>query len=76
VHKILNISRYKMSNEVEFEYTGKEEREDVPKDVTIVRFHSSVEEVSNSMFRECERLKVVVLNEELQKIRNVILLEM
>ena len=57
-----------MSNEIEFEYTGTEEREDFPKNVTIVRFHSSVEEVSDSMFQGCEQLKKVELNEGLQKI--------
>jgi len=55
------------SNEVEFEYTGLEEREDVPRDVTIVRFHSSVIEVSE-MFQHCQQLKNVVLNEGLPKI--------
>ena len=57
-----------MSSEVVFEYTGAEVEDDVPKDVTIVRFHSSVTEVSNDMFRECEQLKKVVLNEGLRKI--------
>jgi len=55
-----------MSNEVEFEYTGLGEV--VPKDVTIVRFHSSVTEVSREMFQECKQLKKVVLNEGLTKI--------
>ena len=56
-----------MSNEVEFEYTGKE-KEDIPKDVTVVQFHSSVTEVNMDMFRGCERLKKLVLNEGLRKI--------
>jgi len=55
-------------SEVVFEYTGTEEREDIPKDVTIVRFHSSVKEVDDRMFKECSQLKEVVLNEGLQKI--------
>ena len=50
-----------MSNEVEFEYTGSEAREDVPKDVTIVRFHSSVAEVA-FMFQQYYHLEKVVLN--------------
>ena len=49
------------TSEVEFEYTGKDE--DVPKDVTIVRFHSSVTEVGDNMFEECRQLQKVVLNE-------------
>ena len=53
---------------VVFQYTGIEKREDVPKDVTIVRFHSSVTEVGTNMFRECYRLKKVVLNEGLRMI--------
>jgi len=57
-----------MSNEIEFEYTGKEEREDVPKDVTIVRFISSVIEVGEEMFQDRYQLKEVILNEGLQKI--------
>ena len=44
-----------MSNEVEFEYVGIEERKDVQEDVTIIRFVSSVIEVSDSMFRESYR---------------------
>ena len=38
-----------MPNEVEFEYTGIEEQKDIPKDVTIVRIHSSVTTVSNDI---------------------------
>ena len=56
------------SSEVVFDYTGIEERKDIPKDVTIVRFHSSVKEVGVRMFKECSQLKEVVLNEGLQKI--------
>lgn len=57
-----------MSNEVEFEYTGIEERKDVPNNVTIVRFHSCVTEVCREIFQECKQLKKVVLNEGLKKI--------
>lgn len=57
-----------MPNEVEFEYTGVEERKDVPKDVSIVRCHSSVTEVGHNVFREFRKLKEVVLNEGLRKI--------
>ena len=55
-------------SEVVFDYTGTEEREDITKEVTIVRFHSSVTEVRQNMFAECEQLNKVVLNEGLQKI--------
>ena len=55
-------------SEVVFEYTGIEEKDDVPGDVTIVRFHSSVTEVSNGLFRFCEKLKEVIFNEGLKKI--------
>ena len=55
-------------SEVVFEYTGREEQKDIPKDVTIVRFDSSAEEVGESMFKGCEQLKKVVLNEGLKKI--------
>ena len=57
-----------MSNEVEFEYTGTEERKDVPKDVTIVRFQSSVTEVDHCMFLQFNKLYKVVFNEGLRKI--------
>ena len=56
------------ASEVVFEYTGIEEKSDIPRDVTIVRFHSSVIEVDDYMFRECRQLKEVILNEGLQKI--------
>jgi len=56
-----------MSNEVVFEYTGIEEKSDIPKDVTIVRFHSNVTEVGDGMFKDCN-VKKVVLNEGLKKI--------
>ena len=56
------------THEVEFEYTGIEEKDDVPEDVTIVRFHPSVKEVDDHLFQNCEQLKEVVLNEGLQKI--------
>ena len=56
------------SSEIEFEYTGKEERNDVPNNVTIVRFHSSVTEVDAGLFKGCEQLKKVVFNEGLKKI--------
>ena len=75
IYKLADISRahytlkiHTMSNEVEFEYTGIEEQDDVPDNVTIVRFHSSVTEVSRGMFQECKQLKEVVLNEGLRKI--------
>jgi len=55
-------------SEVAFEYTGIEETRDVPIDVTIVRFHSSVTEVGVGVFRACQQLKKVVLNEGLKKI--------
>lgn len=38
------------TSEVVFEYTGIEEERDIPKDVTIVRFHSSVTEVADHVF--------------------------
>jgi len=50
-------------SEVVFEYTGTEGEGDVPKDVTIVRFHPSVTEVDDHLFKNCEQLKEVVLNE-------------
>ena len=59
-------NKKRKTSEVVFEYTGIEE--DVPEDVTIARFHSSVTEVRNDMFKECGQLKEVVLNEGLQKI--------
>ena len=57
-----------MSNEVVFEYTRSKEKRDVPKDVTIVRLHSCVTEVSSFMFHDCRQLKEVVFNEGLRKI--------
>ena len=60
-----NKKRKTSETEVVFEYTGSE---DVPKDATIVRFHSSVAEVGVGVFKECDQLKKVVLNEGLQKI--------
>ena len=54
------------SAEVEFEYTGK--GCSVPKDVTIVRFHPSVNVVGYWAFRNCKQLREVVFNEGLQKI--------
>ncbi|KAL7524645.1 hypothetical protein ACHAXR_001799 [Thalassiosira sp. AJA248-18] len=48
-----------------FEYTG---RETVPRNVTKVVFHPSVTEIPNEAFHDCNQLKVVVLNEGLQKI--------
>jgi len=64
-------------NRIEFEYTG---HETVPKDVTHVRFHSSVIEVAGYEYDDyepidhgyaflgCKKLKEVVLNEGLLKI--------
>ena len=57
-----------MSEVVAFEYTGMEMEEDVPEDVTIVRFHSSVKEIREDIFKECRQLKEAVFNEGLQKI--------
>jgi hypothetical protein len=50
-------NKKRKSSEVEFEYTGIEERKDVPENVTIVRFHSSVTEVGDRMFKHCKQLK-------------------
>jgi len=58
----------KRKTSVVFEYTGIEEKDDVPRNVTIVRFHSSVTELGDCMFDECRQLKEVVLNEGLWKI--------
>ena len=52
--------------EVEFEYTGKGCQ--IPKNVTIVRFHPSVVEVEDGAFRDCKQLRKVVFNDGLQKI--------
>jgi len=56
-----------MSSDIDeiFQYTG---RETVPKDVTIVHFHCSVVGVEARTFRECTKLKEVVLNSGLQTI--------
>ena len=62
------MSKKIKTDDVVFEYTGMEERKDVPDDVTIVRFHSSIVEVDDRMFKECDQLKEVLLNEGLQKI--------
>jgi len=59
------------TSEVVFEYKGIEERDDVPENVTIVRFHSSVTEVRHDMFQNCKQLKEVVFNEGLRKIGNM-----
>ena len=57
---------------VMFEYTGKDQM--LPETTTRVRFHPSVTEVGvgyGNPFNKCrERLRDVVLNEGLQKIRN------
>jgi hypothetical protein len=59
------------ATEVEFEYMGIEELEEIPRrNVTVVRFHSSVTEMDDYMFVECKQLKKVVLNDGLQKIEN------
>jgi len=47
-------------------YTGKEA---VPKDVTFVGFHPSVVEISKEAFKDCSKLRHVVLNEGLVSIR-------
>ena len=49
-----------------FEYTGKGCA--VPKDVTNVRFHPTVIEVEDEAFSNCNKLREVVFNEDLQKI--------
>ena len=50
------------ANEVEFEYMGIEEIEEVPRrNVTVLRFHSSVTDFDDYMFVECKQLKKVVL---------------
>ena len=69
--KVMSNKKRK-SSDVEFEYTGIEEKRDVPRDVTIVKFHSSVTEVGDRMFSGCKQLKKVVLNEGLQKIGNAV----
>eukprot|EP00571_Detonula_confervacea_P009885 CAMPEP_0172301184 /NCGR_PEP_ID=MMETSP1058-20130122/3122_1 /TAXON_ID=83371 /ORGANISM="Detonula confervacea, Strain CCMP 353" /LENGTH=73 /DNA_ID=CAMNT_0013011209 /DNA_START=235 /DNA_END=452 /DNA_ORIENTATION=- len=46
-----------------FVYTGGEE--EVPKDVTSVKFASNVTEVRNDAFRGCTKLREVELNEGL-----------
>ena len=47
-------------------YTGKEP---VPKDVVFVGFHPSVAEICKDAFKDCEKLRNVVLNEGLVTIR-------
>jgi len=47
-------------------YTGKER---VPKDVTFVGLHPSVIEISKEAFKDCNKLRHVVLNEGLVSIR-------
>ena len=54
------------SAEKVFAYTGKGCV--VPKDVTIVRFHTSVAEVENVAFRDCKQLREVAFNDGLKKI--------
>ena len=74
VLSIINHTNYKdMSNnninesaEVEFEYTGKGCV--VPKDVTIVQYHTSVIEVENEAFDNCKQLRELAFNDGLQKI--------
>ena len=63
-------NKKRKTSEVVFDYTGTEEREAIPKDVKIVRFHSSVTEVSNDMFAHCKELKEVVFNDGLQRIED------
>ena len=55
------------ASEVVFEYTGIEKKRDVPENVTVIRFHSSVTEVSKDMFSHC-KMNEVVFNEGLLKI--------
>ena len=59
-------SNNEVSAEVVFEYTG--EGREVPKDVTIVRFHPSVIEVEDNAFEESKQLREAMFNEGLQKI--------
>ena len=59
-------------SDLSFEYTGTEKREDIPKDMTVVRFHSSVTEVGDHVFCDCEQLKEVVLNEGIKKIGHLV----
>jgi len=60
------MSKKRKTSGVEFEYTGRL-MEEVPKDVTILRFHSSIGEVRPT-FEKCKQLKEVVFNEGLTKI--------
>ena len=46
-------------------YTG---REDVPRNVTHVRFHPRVVEVDKEVFRDCKSLREVILNDGLREI--------
>ena len=53
------------SNDV-FEYMGR--GQEVPKEVVSIKFHSSVVEIENNAFRDCSKLKKVVLNDGLREI--------
>ena len=66
----MSNNKKRKTSKVVFEYTGIEEKDDVPNDVTIIQFHSSVTEVRENIFQECRQLKKVILNEGLKKIGN------
>ena len=51
-----------------FEYTGGSES--IPKNVTHVQFHPSVTEVHDEAFKDCNKLKEVVLSDSITKIGN------
>ena len=58
-----NTSRKRdRDDRIEFEYAG---QPFIPKDVTHVRFHSSIVTISSIPFKECDRLTEVVFNEGL-----------
>ena len=63
---VIMESNNEMLAEVLFEYTGKGCV--VPKNVTIVRFHSSVIYVENNAFQFCKKMREVIFNDGLQKI--------
>jgi len=50
---------------VEYEYTGRDHRNDIPKNVTHLRIHPSVTEIEDYAFHGKLRLKEVVLNDGL-----------
>jgi len=52
-----------------YEYTGGGS-ESIPKTITHVQFHPSVTEVHDEAFKDCNKLKVVVLSDGINKIGN------